>query len=84
MSFSQHLDPNAVYEITDVLGTGSFGAVYRATHKKTKVQVAIKKIENGGEEAFREIDIMKEIQSKFVVEFHGNYLHQNSIWVSGF
>ena len=33
------------------------------------------------EDILNEIDIMKEINTPYVVEFYGNYFYENHIWV---
>jgi serine/threonine protein kinase len=38
-----------------------------------------------GEESdaiFREVDVMKTIKSKYVVDFLGNYFYKNAIWIA--
>eukprot|EP00727_Mastigamoeba_balamuthi_P009715 m51a1_g5366 putative protein serine threonine (780) ;mRNA; r:516582-519978 len=57
----------------DVVGEGNFGTVYRGTWRGS--EVAIKQIRGGSylslEELGREIDILEQIRSPFVVTFYG-------------
>ena len=66
------------------LGQGSFGRVFLATHKKTKVNYAIKAIdkrnrsnEDGKPYFRREIEIMYKIKHPNCVRLYGNFEEEN-------
>jgi serine/threonine protein kinase len=82
-SFTQQLDPHSVYEFGKVLGTGAFGAVYSGTHKKTGQQVAIKKLDvtDGDSDVLNETEIMSQLRSPHIIEFHGNYRAARSLFI---
>ena len=68
------------FEITKELGTGSFGSVFLANHKKTKAQYAIKMIdktipENLEEKANfnREVEIMYKLNHPNIVKLYGHF-----------
>ena len=68
------------FDIQKELGNGSFGRVYLVTHKKTKVQYAIKAIDkqnktNIEEKPYfrREIEIMYKIHHPNVVKLFGHF-----------
>lgn len=50
------------YEIISLLGSGTFGKVFKATHKATKTVVAIKLLENCFEDNYNARKVISEIQ----------------------
>lgn len=67
MSF-QSADPNEVYELVELLGEGSYGSVYKAYNKDTKLEVAIKILPDTGEDLNslkQEIEFLKRLSSPF-------------------
>ena len=72
------------FTITKELGSGSFGRVYLVTHKKTKVQYAIKAIDkrdktNIEEKPYfrREVEVMYKIHHPNVVKLFGHFEDNN-------
>ena len=72
------------FTITKELGSGSFGRVYLVTHKKTKVQYAIKAIDkrdntNVEETPYfrREVEVMYKIHHPNVVKLFGHFEDNN-------
>ena len=72
------------FSITKELGSGSFGRVYLVTHKKTKVQYAIKAIDkrdktNIEEKPYfrREVEVMYKIHHPNVVKLFGHFEDNN-------
>lgn len=71
------------------VGAGTYGVVYRARENRTGRLVAMKKVRLGdnckeegvSRSALREIKILKEIQSPFVVELVDVFLHKGNLWV---
>jgi len=49
------------YEIISELGTGTYGKVFKATHRTTKTDVAIKLIENCFEDNYNARKVISEI-----------------------
>ena len=86
-SVAQGLEPEAKitdFSIIKELGSGSFGRVYLVTHKKTKVQYAIKAIDkrdktNIEEKPYfrREIEVMYKIHHPNVVKLYGHFEDNN-------
>ncbi|KAI9363377.1 kinase-like domain-containing protein [Zopfochytrium polystomum] len=76
-------DPLHVFEILEKLGEGSYGAVHKARHKRTSAICAIKiiPIENDLDESIKEISIMTDFDSQYVVQFYGSYLKDNELWI---
>ncbi|TFJ85058.1 hypothetical protein NSK_003482 [Nannochloropsis salina CCMP1776] len=82
--FSQQ-DPNEVYELVDLLGEGSYGAVYRAQYKAdpSEPPVAVKIIpaEEDLSSLKREIAILNQCKSEYVVEFKDCFFVDAEIWI---
>jgi len=74
MTLSQN-DRSSELEILDLIGEGSFGAVYRATHRSTGAGVAVKVIANASsskkeEEKIKgEIEILSRCDSPYIVGY---------------
>jgi serine/threonine protein kinase len=69
------VDRSYELEISNLLGEGSFGAVYKAVHKPTGAIVAVKVIANSGSSASEEekikgeIDILSRCDSSYIVGY---------------
>lgn len=68
----------------------NFGAVYLGKHKTSGTLVAIKKLviveDEDFEEILKEIEIMKQCESAYVVTYYGSYWRreENEMWVREF
>ncbi|XP_053209493.1 serine/threonine-protein kinase 3-like [Panonychus citri] len=67
--------PEEVFDIICKLGEGSYGAVYKALHKESGQVLAIKQVpvESDLGEIIKEISIMQQCDSPFVVKYYGSY-----------
>lgn len=76
-------DPATIFDLTEKLGEGSYGSVFRATHKKTKQIVAVKivPIDNDLETIVKEINVMNQLQNDHIVEFYGSFLKKSDLWI---
>lgn len=76
-------DPEVIFEILDRMGEGSYGSVYKAKHKSTGKIVAIKVIpvELDLNELMKEIAILKDCNSEYVVRYYGSYYKENDLWI---
>ena len=65
------------------LGEGSYGSVYKARQKKSGSIVAVKIIPASGDlnSLRREIMILKESESPYIVSYHGSYLKDQKLWL---
>lgn len=61
----------------------SYGCVYKARHKATGELLAIKQvpIESDLEELIKEISIMQQCDSPFIVRYFGSYFKNSDLWV---
>jgi len=76
--------PNVLYEDFLLIGSGTFGEVYRALNKRSKQQVAIKKmlLTPKREPLFiSEINIQKSTEHPNVVKLFDAYKVEDHIWV---
>ena len=70
-----------MYKLSDKLGWGGFGQVYKATHRKTKKEYAIKFLKCHGAasdfiQLWKEVDVLSNFESEYIVKhFHSFPLH---------
>lgn len=87
LDFRRDIDPNSLYELTSLLGEGSYGAVYRARARETRdvnEEVAIKIIPDADDDLtalWREIRFLQVLRSPFVVSFIESLLYDNELWL---
>lgn len=87
LDFRRDVDPNSLYELTALLGEGSYGAVYRARSRdprSTYEEVAIKIIPDADDDLtalWREIRFLQVLRSPFVVSFIESLLFDNELWL---
>eukprot|EP00474_Spongospora_subterranea_P004839 CRZ05297.1 hypothetical protein [Spongospora subterranea] len=79
-------DPTMIFELLEMLGQGSYGAVYKARDKRDGKSVAVKLIpvENDLTDLMKEIRILEKCRSPNVVQYLGSYKRLNEIWVKQF
>ena len=75
--------PEEVFDILTKLGEGSYGSVYKARHKESKEIFAIKQVplESDFQETIKEISIMQQCDSSFVVKYYGSYFRTDDLWI---
>ncbi|XP_053208624.1 serine/threonine-protein kinase 3-like [Panonychus citri] len=79
--------PEEVFDIICKLGEGSYGAVYKALHKESGQVLAIKQVpvESDLGEIIKEIFIMQQCDSPYVVKYYGSYFKGKSqgsdLWI---
>jgi hypothetical protein len=75
--------PNDVFQIVNKLGEGSYGSVHRAIHKSSGTVLAIKKVplDTDLQEIIKEITIMQQCDSCYVVKYYGSYFENSDLWV---
>jgi serine/threonine protein kinase len=80
-------NPLDIFQLSDKLGQGSFGAVYRGIHRATGIELAIKEIkdaaqrEDAVEEIKNEVDILKKCQHNAIVSYYGTIKSGPDIWI---
>ena len=77
-------DPEKIYKIIEKVGQGNYGNVYKVKKIKTGEIFAAKicKIESNNTESFKkEINILKQCDSPYILKFYGSYIKNNIIWI---
>ncbi|UMM41360.1 hypothetical protein L5515_017651 [Caenorhabditis briggsae] len=75
--------PEEVFDIVGKLGEGSYGSVHKAIHKESGHVLAIKKVpvDTDLQEIIKEISIMQQCKSKYVVKYYGSYFKNSDLWI---
>lgn len=75
--------PEEVFDIMCKLGEGSYGSVYKAVHKESGQVLAIKQVpvDTDLQEIIKEISIMQQCDSLYVVKYYGSYFKNTDLWV---
>ncbi|EKX51664.1 hypothetical protein GUITHDRAFT_66089, partial [Guillardia theta CCMP2712] len=70
--------------VQEKIGEGSFGSVYRAIDNKTGQNVAVKILPSDSDMSplEREIEILKQCDSPYIVRYLGSYIKDNDLWIS--
>ena len=82
-------NPEDLFTITTYIGKGAFGSVYKAIHKESKKEYAIKIISNTFTQSInyhniqQEISLMKLSESPYIIKYYGSYYSRksNSLWL---
>ena len=63
----------------------SYGSVFKSLHKETGQVLAIKQVpvDTDLQEIIKEISIMQQCDSKYIVKYYGSYFKNTDLWVSG-
>ncbi|VDK47472.1 unnamed protein product [Anisakis simplex] len=75
--------PEEVFDIVGKLGEGSYGSVHKAVHRESGHVLAIKKVpvDTDLQEIIKEISIMQQCDSKYVVKYYGSYFKNSDLWI---
>ena len=77
------INPNDVFQLTEKLGEGSYGSVFKGIHKETSKNVAVKMVPVDGDfdDIAKEIRILKKCDSVYVVKYYGSYSFEDNLWI---
>jgi len=75
--------PDEVFDLLEKLGEGAYGSVFKAIYKEAGQVVAIKQVpvESDLQEIIKEIAIMQQCDSPFVVKYYGSYFKNTDLWI---
>ncbi|KAL8576035.1 hypothetical protein ACOMHN_052053 [Nucella lapillus] len=75
--------PEEVFDILGKLGEGSYGSVFKSLHKETGQVLAIKQVpvDTDLQEIIKEISIMQQCDSKYIVKYYGSYFKKSDLWI---
>ena len=76
-------DPEEKFQIIEKLGQGNYGSVFKVLDKKTG-QILAAKIATlcGNIESFKkEINVLQQCKSPYILEYFGYYIKNNTIWI---
>lgn len=77
-------NPKGQVELIETIGKGNFGYVYRGKIVKTQMISAVKVVllkEEELREILLEVEILRDCKHPNVVEFIGNYIRNDDLWV---
>uniref|UniRef100_A0A5K3EWW1 non-specific serine/threonine protein kinase n=1 Tax=Mesocestoides corti TaxID=53468 RepID=A0A5K3EWW1_MESCO len=75
--------PTKVLEVICKLGKGSYGSVFKARHKASGTVVAVKKVpvDSDLSEIVKEISIMQQCDSPYIVKCFGSLFDNQDLWI---
>lgn len=75
--------PEEVFDVLEKLGEGSYGSVFKAMHKESGQVVAIKQVpvDTDLQEIIKEISMMQQCDSPYVVKYYGSYFKNTDLWI---
>ncbi|XP_064597085.1 serine/threonine-protein kinase 3-like [Liolophura sinensis] len=75
--------PDEVFDIICKIGRGSYGSVFKAMHKEWGQVLAIKQVpvDTDLQEIIKEISIMQQCDSPFIVKYYGSYFKNTDLWI---
>ncbi|ESO85274.1 hypothetical protein LOTGIDRAFT_130700, partial [Lottia gigantea] len=75
--------PEEVFDILQKLGEGSYGSVFKAHDVDGDQYLAIKMvpIDTDLQEIIKEISIMQQCDSPFIVKYYGSYFKNTDLWI---
>lgn len=75
--------PDEVFDIICKIGRGSYGSVFKSLHKETGKVLAIKQVpvDTDLQEIIKEISIMQQCDSKYIVKYYGSYFKNTDLWI---
>eukprot|EP00179_Madagascaria_erythrocladioides_P015018 CAMPEP_0198370858 /NCGR_PEP_ID=MMETSP1450-20131203/156933_1 /TAXON_ID=753684 ORGANISM="Madagascaria erythrocladiodes, Strain CCMP3234" /NCGR_SAMPLE_ID=MMETSP1450 /ASSEMBLY_ACC=CAM_ASM_001115 /LENGTH=370 /DNA_ID=CAMNT_0044078407 /DNA_START=26 /DNA_END=1134 /DNA_ORIENTATION=+ len=80
-----HIDPEELYELVDLIATGSYGKVYTAKNNETGTTAAMKIIspedDESVEEFVLEVSILKQLNHKNVTRHYGSYIKGDELFI---
>ncbi|KAG8464045.1 hypothetical protein KFE25_000213 [Diacronema lutheri] len=76
-------DPTEEFTLSEKLGEGSFGVVYKGVRIETNELVAVKiiPVEADYSEVRHEIEILKQCDSADIVKYLGSYFKDGDLWI---
>ncbi|KAK2559950.1 Serine/threonine-protein kinase 3 [Acropora cervicornis] len=76
--------PEEVFDVLEKLGEGSYGSVFKAMHKESGQVVAIKQVpvDTDLQEIIKEISMMQQCDSPYVVKYYGSYFKNTDLWLA--
>ena len=77
-------DPENIFEILEKLGQGNYGCVYKVKKKSTNEIFAAKIstiLKNNIENFKKEINVLKQSNSPYIIKYYNSYLKNNKIWI---
>lgn len=77
------IDPDTIFSIGQRLGEGSFGLVCECKEVATGKPYAVKFVETDDEDdkTIKEINILKDCDSPYIVRYFGCYAKDNILWI---
>ena len=62
----------------------AYGSVYKALHKESGQMLAIKQVPvlQDLQEIIKEISVMQQCDSPYIVKYYGSYFKDKDLWVS--
>jgi serine/threonine protein kinase len=76
-------DPEETFQILEKLGQGTYGSVFKVLHRQSGKIVAAKILsaQSDLESLKKEIQMLKDCDSPYIIGYYGSYVKNNSVWI---
>jgi len=79
-----HQDPGELFEFKEEVGKGAYGGVFKAIHKETGFELAVKVVPTRPEAKLalaKEVDVLKKCKNANILSYYGSVIKNNEVWI---
>ncbi|KAI9184644.1 hypothetical protein H9P43_003699 [Blastocladiella emersonii ATCC 22665] len=71
------------FDVQEKIGEGSYGSVYRATHRRSDAVVAVKQVpvDDNLQDIMQEIKVLTACDSPSIIRLFGHFLEPRNLWI---
>jgi hypothetical protein len=83
-NWSGSKDPKEIFELKEEIGKGAYSSVYRAIHRETNFELAVKVVPTKHDMKIilqKEIEILKKCKNKNILSYYGTVVKDYEVWI---